>query len=66
MISLKSISLISVLQRFSISRVPSASSRLDFWVQSLEFSPGVVDFELPNDTPLFGVGFLGPSSDLGL
>ena len=45
---------------------PSASSRLDFGVQSLELSPGVVDFELPIHTPLFGVGFLRPSSDLGL
>jgi len=44
----------------------SASSRLDFGVQSLELSPGVADCELPIHTPLFGVGFLRPSSDLGL
>ena len=46
--------------------VPSASSSLNFWVQSLQFSPGVVDFELPVDATLFRVGFFRPDGDLGL
>ena len=44
----------------------SASSRLTYWVQSLEFSPRVVDFELPVHAALLGVGFLCPGSYLGL
>ena len=45
---------------------PSASSSLNFRVKSLEFSPCVVDFELPVHTALLGVGFLRPGSNLGL
>ena len=35
-------------------------------VQSLQFCSSVVDFELPIDRALFGVGLVGPDSDLGL
>jgi len=44
----------------------SASSSLDFGVQSFQFSAGVADFELPVDTALLGVGFLRPSADFCL
>ena len=44
----------------------SASSTLNFGVQSLQFRSGVVDFELPVDAALLGVGLVGPDPDLGL
>jgi hypothetical protein len=45
---------------------PSASSTLNFGVQSLQFRSGVVDFELPVDAALLGVGLVGPDPNLGL
>src|SRR5215470_1707258 len=45
---------------------PSASSTLNFGVQSLQFRSGVVDFELPVDAALLGVSLVGPDPDLGL
>src|SRR5271156_3178132 len=45
---------------------PSASSSLNFRVQSLQFCPGVVDFELPVHSALFGIRFICPDPDLGL
>jgi hypothetical protein len=44
----------------------SASSTLNFGVQSLQFRSGVVDFELPVDAALLGVGLVGPAPNLGL
>src|SRR5215213_4552840 len=44
----------------------SAASTLDFGVEAFEFMAGVVDFELPVDAALLGVGFLGPGADLRL
>ena len=44
----------------------SASSTLNFGVQSLQFRSGVVDFELPVDAALLGVGLVGPDPNLGL
>jgi hypothetical protein len=44
----------------------SASSSLDFGVQSFEFSAGVADFELPVDAALLGIGFLRPNADFCL
>jgi len=44
----------------------SASSTLNFGVQSLQFRSGVVDFELPVDAALLSVGLVGPDPDLGL
>src|SRR2546428_482081 len=46
--------------------LPSASSTLNFGVQSLQFRSGVVDFELPVDAALLSVGLVGPDPDLGL
>jgi len=46
--------------------VASASSTLNFGVQSLQFRSGVVDFELPVDAALLGVGLVGPDPNLGL
>src|SRR5438874_665924 len=48
------------------SRFSSASSTLNFGVQSLQFRSGVVDFELPVDAALLGVGLVGPDPNLGL
>ena len=44
----------------------SASSTLNLRVQAFEFHPGIVDFELPIDAALFGVGLVGPDTDLRL
>ena len=44
----------------------SASSNLNFGVQSLQFLTRVVDLELPIDATLFFRGFLGPHTDFGL
>ena len=44
----------------------SASSTLNLGVQSLQFRSGVVDFKLPVDASLLGVGLVGPDPDLGL
>src|SRR6266436_7971458 len=44
----------------------SASSTLNFGVQSLQFRSGVVDFELPVDAALLSVGLVGPDPNLGL
>src|SRR6266446_5544305 len=55
--------------RWSITRdrsAPSASSTLNFGVQSLQFRSGVVDFALPVDAALLGVGLVGPAPNLGL
>ncbi len=41
----------------------SASSSLNFGVETLEFVPRVVDFELPVDAALLVVGLCRPSSD---
>ena len=41
----------------------SASSTLNFGVQSLQFRSGIVDFELPVDAALLGVGLVGPEPD---
>src|SRR5207302_11432482 len=45
---------------------PSASSTLNFGVQSFHFRSGVVDFELPVDATLLGVSLVGPDPNLGL
>ena len=45
---------------------PSASSTLNFGVQSLQFRSGIVDFELPIDAALLSVGLIGPALDLRL
>src|SRR3954447_26428478 len=45
---------------------PSASSTLNLRVQPLQLCPGVVNFELPVHTALFGVGLLSPGADLRL
>ena len=52
-------------RRYS-QKTPSASSTPNFGVQSLQFRSGVVDFELPVDAELLGVGLVGPDPDLGL
>src|SRR2546421_665673 len=44
----------------------SASSTLNFGVQSLQFRSGVVDCEWPVDAALLGVGLVGPDPNLGL
>ena len=56
-----------LLLSLSIARKPveaSASSTLNFGVQSLQFRSGVVDFELPVDAALLGVGLVGPDPNL--
>ena len=50
----------------SIAGWPSAVSGFNFGVEPLEFMAGVVDFELPIDATLLGVGFLGPGRDFRL
>ena len=44
----------------------SASSRLNLGVEPLEFDTRILNTELPIDTTLFGVCFVGPGSDLCL
>ena len=44
----------------------SAASSLDFGVESFQFHAGVFDAELPIDSALFGVRFVGPRSDFSL
>jgi uncharacterized membrane protein len=41
----------------------SASSTLNFGVQSLQFRSGIVDVELPVAAALLGVGLVGPEPD---
>ena len=49
-----------------VGRKPSAASSLDFWVEAFQFRSGIVDFELPIDAALFGVGLFGPGGDFAL
>lgn len=49
-----------LLETLAADPQASASSNLDLWVEFLEFCARVFDRELPVDTALFGVGFLGP------
>jgi hypothetical protein len=44
----------------------SASSSLDFGVESLQFHPGVFDAKLPVDAALFGIRFVRPDCDFSL
>src|SRR4051812_38258860 len=46
--------------------VASASSSLDFGVESFQFHAGVLDAELPIDAALLGVGLGGPDGYLSL
>ena len=50
----------------SFKNLASALSGFDFWVEPLQFMAGVVDFELPIDATLLGVGFLGPDRNFRL
>src|SRR5205823_4181993 len=57
------------LSKHSVNRaaaLASASSSLNLRVQPLQFCPGVVDFELPVHSALFGIRFIRPDPDLGL
>ena len=45
---------------------PSAPSSLDFGVESFQFHAGVFDLELPIDTALFGIRFIGPDTNFCL
>ena len=44
----------------------SALSSFNFGVEGLQFSPGVVDLELPIDAALFGIRFVRPGCDFSL
>ncbi len=44
----------------------SASSSLDFGVESLQFHLSVFDAELPVDAALFGIRFVRPGYDFSL
>ena len=44
----------------------SALSNLNYWVEPLQFDPGLLDGELPVNGPLLGVCSLSPGSDLRL
>src|SRR5262245_53752464 len=59
-------SVVVSINRSLSAQGPSASSTLNFGVQSLQFRSGVVDFELPVDAALLGVSLVGPDPDLGL
>src|SRR5215470_20194373 len=53
-------------RRAGCGKATSASSTLNFGVQSLQFRSGVVDFALPIDAALLSVGLIGPVLDLRL